>query len=54
MKLLEEEGVSFERVNYFVDPLDEERLRSLLDKAGLGARDVLRKREKAYKELGKL
>lgn len=52
MKLLGEEGVDFERVNYFIDALDEAQLRSLLDKGGLSARDVLRKREKAYKELG--
>lgn len=44
-KLLEEEGVDFERVNYFVEPLSEARLRELLGKAGLGPRDVLRTRE---------
>lgn len=44
-KLLEEEGVNFKRVNYFVDPLPEEKLRELLRKAGLGPRDVLRTRE---------
>jgi arsenate reductase (glutaredoxin) len=44
-KLLEEEGVNFNRVNYFVDPLPEPRLRELLEKAGLRPRDVLRTRE---------
>lgn len=44
-KLLEEEGVDFERVNYFVHPLSEAKLRELLGKAGLGPRDVLRARE---------
>ena len=44
-RLLEDEGVAFERVNYFVDALPEAKLRELLDKAGLRPRDVLRKRE---------
>lgn len=43
--LLEEEGVSFERVNYMVEPLPETTLRELLYKAGLRPRDVLRQRE---------
>ena len=52
MKLLEEEGVPFDRIDYFVDPLDEETLRGVLAKAELSARDVLRTREKAYRALG--
>ena len=52
MKLLEEEGVDFARVNYFVEPLSADALTRLLDKGGLSPRDVLRKRERAYKELG--
>ena len=51
MKLLVEEGVDFERVDYFVEPLDRDRLEALLDKAGLSPRDVLRTRDPAYKEL---
>jgi len=52
VKLLEEEGVDFDRVNYFTAPLSTEELGSILGKAGLGARDVLRKRDRAYAELG--
>lgn len=52
VKLLEEEGIAFERVNYMIDPLDEATLRTLLRKAGLGLRDVLRTREPEYRELG--
>ena len=52
MKLLAEEGIDFERVNYFVDPLGSDELGTLLSKAGLGPRDVLRKRDPAYRELG--
>ena len=52
MKLLDEEGVEFERVNYFLEPLTKERLGALLERADLTARDVLRTREKAYQEMG--
>lgn len=52
MQLLEEEGVDFERVNYFVDALDAATLRDVLAKGDLSPRDVLRTRDKAYKELG--
>ncbi len=44
-KLLDEEGVDFQRVNYFVEPLEEAKLRELLRKSGLGPREVLRTRE---------
>jgi arsenate reductase len=52
VKLLAEKGIPFERVNYMIEPLDEATLRRLLTKAGLGPRDVLRKKEAAYAELG--
>lgn len=50
--LLEEKGIGFERVNYHVDPLPEDKIRDLLRKAGQAAHDVLRKKEPVYKELG--
>lgn len=50
--LLEERGVEAERVDYFVEPLDEPRLRELLAKAKLRPREVLRVKEPAYRELG--
>jgi arsenate reductase len=52
VKLLEEEGVDFDRVNYFVDALDEATLRDVLAKGDLSPRDVLRTRDKAFRELG--
>tara|TARA_Y100000996_G_scaffold145332_1_gene111845 strand:+ start:736 stop:1032 length:297 start_codon:yes stop_codon:yes gene_type:complete len=51
VQLLKEEGLDFERVNYFVDPLDEITLREILSKAGLSPRDVLRTRDRVYSEL---
>ena len=50
--LLEERGIDFDRVNYHVDPLPEEKIRDLLRKAGATAHDVARKKEPLYKELG--
>lgn len=50
--LLTERGIEFRRVNYYVEPLTEDRLRSLLSRAGLGARDLLRTRASQYDELG--
>ena len=50
-KLFEENGIEYEKVNYFIEPLSEEKLRSLLVKANLAPADVLRKKEPLYKEL---
>jgi len=50
--LFQEEGVDFDRVDYFVDPLDRARLTALLEKAGVTPREALRTRAKEYKELG--
>jgi arsenate reductase len=50
VKLLEERGIDFERVNYHVDPLPAEKIRELVRKTGGSAAELLRKREPAYKE----
>ena len=52
VKLLKEKGVDFDRLNYFIEPLSREKLVALLDKMGLGPREILRTREPRYKELG--
>jgi arsenate reductase len=52
VKLLKEQGIEFERLNYFIDPIPRKKLQELLGKMGLGPRELLRKREKLYKELG--
>ena len=51
-KLLAERGVDFDRVDYYVDPLGEEKLRELLRKAGLRPRDAMRTKEPVYRQLG--
>ncbi len=50
--LLAERGIDFESVEYHVEGLPEPTLRRLLAKAGLGPRDVLRRREPKVAELG--
>ena len=51
-KLLRESGVSFEKVNYYIEPLTRKKLTELLRKMNLKPRDLLRKSEPVYKELG--
>ena len=50
-RLLRESGVPFEKVNYYLAPLDEKKLRELLRKMKLAPRDILRKSETIYREL---
>lgn len=50
--LLEEKGVEFEDVDYFIEPLSAAKIAELLDKAGISPRELLRARATAYKELG--
>ncbi len=50
-RLLRESGVDYEKVNYFVEPIGEGKLRELLKKMRLAPRELLRKGEAAYREL---
>ena len=50
-ELLKENGIGYEKVDYYIDPLSEEKLRELLGKANLKAFDILRKKEPLFKEL---
>jgi arsenate reductase len=51
-KLLRESGIPYEKVNYYVAPLTRKKLTELIRKMNLKPRDLLRKGEAAYKELG--
>ncbi len=51
-KLLRESGVAFEKVNYYLAPLGEKKLRELIRKLGLNPRELLRTSEGIYRELG--
>lgn len=50
-RLLRESGIPFEKINYYIEPLSEEKLRELLAKMNLSPRDILRKSEPLYREL---
>ena len=51
-KLLRESGIPFEKINYYVEPLTKKKLAELIRKANLKPRDLLRKSEPMYKDLG--
>jgi arsenate reductase len=51
-RLLRASGVAFEKINYYIEPLTEEKLRELLSKMQLRPRDILRTSEAIYRELG--
>ena len=50
--LLEERGVDFEAVDYHLEPLGESQIRELVSKTGEPARELFRRREAVYSELG--
>ena len=50
--MLEEHGVEYRYRDYKKEPLDEAELRDVLAALGVGPRDMLRRRDKACRELG--
>ena len=51
-KFLTEHGFDFTKVNYYIEPLSERKLRELLKKMGISPRELLRSSEPVYRELG--
>lgn len=49
--ILIENGVDFEKVNYYVDPFSKSKLLLLLKKMNMNPSEILRKKEKIYKDL---
>ena len=52
MQLLQESGKPFKAVNYYEKPFTKAQLKSLLRKAGLSPKEIVRTKEDIYKELG--
>jgi|ERR1041385_2697339 arsenate reductase len=50
-KLLREGGFDYEKVNYYLEPLSEKKLRELINKMGISPRELLRTSESIYREL---
>src|SRR5436190_10882456 len=50
-KLLRESDIDFEKVNYYLEPLSEEKLRELIKKMGIAPRQLLRTSESIYREM---
>jgi arsenate reductase (glutaredoxin) len=48
--LFRENNIDYEKINYFIEPLTEGKLRELLKKADLKPFDVLRRGEAIFKE----
>ena len=52
VKLVEESGQPLSAINYYEEPLTKSKLKSLLNKGGLKAKEVMRAKEDIYKTLG--
>ena len=51
-KFLVSQGIDFSKVNYYIEPLSEKKLRELVKKMGISPRELLRTGESVYRELG--
>jgi arsenate reductase len=51
-RFLQEQGIDFSKVNYYIEPLTNQKLTGLLRKMKIKPRDLLRTSEPIYKELG--
>lgn len=49
--VLKESGVDFDSVNYYIEPLSHSKIKSLLKKMKMKARDLLRTKEEIYRKL---
>lgn len=52
-KVLEEKGVTYKEVNYFITPITKTKLKQLLKKMNLSAKDIIRRNEETYKVVKK-
>ena len=52
LKLLEQQGVDIEVIKYLENPPTKEELKRILKMLGMSAKELIRKKESIYKELG--
>jgi arsenate reductase len=52
VQLLKDSGKPFKAINYYETPFSKAQLKTLLKKAGLSPKDILRTKEDIYKDLG--
>ena len=52
VQALKDSGKPYTAINYYERPFTKSQLKTLLKKAGLAPRDVLRTKEEIYQELG--
>lgn len=50
-KELQSQGIDFEKVNYYIDPFSKAKLKSLLNKMKIKPVELIRTKEKIYKDL---
>ena len=48
---LKESGVDFDAVDYYTDPISKDKLKELLKKMGITAKELLRTKEDIYKKI---
>src|SRR3989442_9520512 len=51
-RFLRESSVDFSKINYYLEPLSEKKLKELIGKMGIKPRELLRTSESIYRELG--
>ena len=51
-KFLRERGVDFSKVNYYIEPITKKKLTELVRTMNISPRELLRKSEPIYRELG--
>ena len=51
-RYLRDSNIDFTQINYYIEPLSEQKLRELIRKMGIKPRELLRTSESIYRELG--